>query len=320
MGFCVLIGGKMVKICKGRKNISARKFIRWDEYTEKPPPVALESIYSYITDFAASTTGWYWRSIKTKRRTSISIRAFSFFLLAFGTAAQFYATTLGDVQNRLDTTQAAIAAFAIAALMTVADRAFGWSGGWLRYVLTVTTMENLIRAFQLEWAKYFVSKDGVVDHGDVKALFLLAQGLEQELLKLQGEETAKWATEFNAGIEILESAIKTQREEADKKVNIIRATLASQEAENKAQEKSRATGSIELTLLHAVAVKPVRIIFDSDAPVDFLGASWVKLNIFPGQHEIKVITVDEPVQTISRVVDIQPFAVSRVDVKLGGGV
>lgn len=158
-----------------RENVSTRKFMKWDEYKGKQPPAALESIYSYITSFATSTTGWYWKSIQMKRRTSLTVRTLSFMLLAFGTAAQLYATTISDMQHRLDTTQIAIASLAIAALMLVADRAFGWSGGWMRYIVTVTTMENLIRAFQLEWAKFFVSKVGEPDSNDVKTLFLLAQ-------------------------------------------------------------------------------------------------------------------------------------------------
>lgn len=300
-----------------RENVSTRTFMKWDEYKDKAPPAALESIYLYITTFATSTTGWYWKSIGAKRTTSLIIRTLSFLLLAIGTAAQLYAATVIDVQNRLYTTQAAIACLAIAALMTVADRAFGWSSGWLRYILTVTTMENLIRAFQLEWAKFFVSKVGDADANDVKTLFLLAQGLEQELLKLQGEETTKWAAEFNAGIAILESAIKTQRDETEKKVDSIRTTLASQEAEAKAQEKDKANGSLEVTLVHATDVKKVQIKFDSEAPVEFLGTSWAKLNISPGQHQINISTIEAPIQTIAKVVDVQPSAVAKLEVKLG---
>jgi len=201
--------------------------------------------------------------------------------------------------------------------MTLADRAFGWSGGWIRYILTVTTMENLIRAFQLEWAKFFVEKVGDADSNDVKTLFHLAQGLEQELLKLQGEETTKWAAEFNAGIAILESAIKTQREETEKKADSIRTTLASQEAAAKAQEMAKATGSLEVTLAHAAEVKKVQIKFDSEAPVEFLGTSWAKLNISPGQHQIHITTIEAPIQTIAKVVDIQPSAVAKLEMKLG---
>lgn len=77
----------------------------------------------------------------------------------------------------------------------------------MRYITTATTMENLCRAFQLEWAKYLVSKTTPLDASDTKALFDLAEKLEQELLKLQGDETTKWVTEFNAGISILDTAI-----------------------------------------------------------------------------------------------------------------
>lgn len=300
-----------------RENVSTRKFIEWNEYKGKSPDAALEAIYTHIASFATATTGWYWKGIRNKKWTSISIRAFSFVLLAFGTAAQFYAATLGELQERLDTTQTAIAFLAIAALMTLADRVFGWSGGWMRYILTVTTMENLIRAFQLEWAKFFVSKDGSADANDVKTLFILAQELEQELLKLQGDETTKWATEFNSGIAILESAIKTQREETEKKVDSIRTTLASQEAAAKAQEKAKSTGSLEMTLTHTGVIKPVQITFGSEAPVEFFGTSWAKLNIDPGQHKIQITTLETPSQIIAMVVDVQPSAVTRREVKLG---
>lgn len=294
-----------------RENISTRNFMHWDMFKNAEPNDACSSIYEHITSLAISITGWYWKSIDTKRRTSLVVRAFSFLLLAVGTATQLYAATVVKVETRLDTTQTAVACLAIAALMTVADRAFGWSSGWLRYTQTVTSMENLIRTFQLEWAKFFVSKGKVdLESYDVMTLFLLAQELEKELLKLLGDETSKWVAEFNAGIAVLESAIKTHSDETERKAN-------TQEEEMQAQEKAKNPGALEVTLVHTIDVKKVKIQFNNDTPVEFLGTSWAKNEIPPGQHLLHVYTIEEPLQTITKVVDIQAYSVAKLEVKLG---
>lgn len=72
-----------------------------------------------------------------------------------------------------------------------------------------------------------------------------------------------------------------------------------------------------MTLTHAADVKKVRIKFDSEAPVEFLGTSWAKLNISPGLHEIHITTIDAPIQTIAKVVDVEPSAVAKLDIKIG---
>src|ERR1039458_8250711 len=199
-------------------DITIRVFLKWDEFKDKLPPDALASIYTHITLTSASICGWYWSNIKVKRLTSLAARSIAFFLLIPGTGLQIYATTLNGAGEKLTLTQLAVASLAIAALVQLGDKAFGWSSGWMRYITTVTTMENLTRAFQLEWAKYLVSKTTALDGTDTKTLFDLARGLEQELLKLQADETTKWVAEFNAGISLLDSAIKTEREETEKKL------------------------------------------------------------------------------------------------------
>jgi len=302
---------------KSKQDIATRFVLKWDEYKEKQPHEALASIYAYITSSSKEICEWYWKSIKSKRKAALLARGVAFGLVILGTAFQIYATTLEPPSAKLWWSQFAIASLAVAALVLVGDRAFGWSSGWTRYITTVTTMENLTRAFQLEWAKHLVSKAGPLDTADIKALFDLARGLEQELLKLQADETTKWVTEFNAGIALLESAIKTQREETEKKLDVIRTTLASQETAAKAEEKSKATGSLEVTLTFKGEVKKVQITFDNDGPVEFFGTSWTKIGIVPGQHAFRLKTLSEPPHAIEKVVEVQPATVTRTELKLG---
>lgn len=200
-----------------KMDISNEKLLPWDEYKDKDPNQALESIYNHIWALAHKMCAWYWISIRTKRRSSFVVRGIAFCLGAVGSTLPIVAGIPGNNEHKLYLTQGAIILIAIAGLMVLADRVFGWSSGWIRYITTVMTMENLTRSFELEWAKLFIEKTASLDSTDVKAMFDLAQKLEQGLTKLQAEETGQWVAEFNSGTAILESMIKAQQDETQKK-------------------------------------------------------------------------------------------------------
>ncbi|MBU0943945.1 MAG: SLATT domain-containing protein [Proteobacteria bacterium] len=298
-----------------KPDISTKKLLPWDEYKGKTPDLALGSIYAHIETTSTTMCAWYWTSIRTKRWTSLWVRAIAFLLLTIGTALPIFAAIQDLAKDKLLFTQWAVALLAIAGLILVADRVFGWSSGWMRYISTVITMENLTRAFELEWAKYIVSKNAALDNSDVKSLFLLAQTLEEELTKLQAEETTKWITEFNSSISLLESMIKSQREETDRKLEAIRTNLSTQATAAEADEKTKLPGAIEVAFTYQAEPKKITITLDSEAPVEFVGYAWSKLNVSPGQHILMVETVTEPREVYQKVVEVQTSTVARPEIK-----
>ncbi|MCJ7601289.1 MAG: SLATT domain-containing protein [Desulfobulbaceae bacterium] len=298
-----------------KPDISTKKLLPWDEYKNKTSDLALASIYAYIESVSTTMCAWYWTSIGTKRWTSLWVRAITFLLLTIGTSLPIFAAIQDLPKDKLLFTQWAVALLAIAGLIQVADRVFGWSSGWMRYISTVTTMENLTRAFELEWANYIVSKSAPLDTSDVKSLFELARTLEQELTKLQAEETTKWISEFNSSISLLESMIKSQREETDKKLDAIRTNLSTQATAAKADEKTKLPGAIEVAFIYKAEPKKIKIKLDSETPVEFIGYTWSKLNVSPGQHVLSIETVTEPPQIIQKVVEVQASTVARPEIK-----
>jgi len=298
-----------------KQDISTQKLSAWDEYKDKTPDDALASIYAHVGATSSMMRTWYWDSIRTKRWTSLWVRTVAFVLLVLGTSLPIFAAIQIKAEEKLLFTQWAVMLLAVAGLIQLADRVFGWSSGWMRYVTTATTMEHLTRAFELEWAKYIVSKAVPLDSSDVNALFELAKGCEQELTKLQADETTKWVVEFNTGISLLESLIKTQREETDKKLEAIRTTLSTQESAAKADEKSTLPGALEVTLTYKAEPKKLRIALDKDAPVEFFGQTWSRLNIPPGHHLLTIQTPSDPQQTIEKVVQINPSSVTQIEIK-----
>ncbi len=227
--------------------------------------------------------------------------------MILGTVLPILAGLKGDTEVRLQFTQYGVAALALAGLLQVADRVFGWSSGWLRYITTVTAMENLTRRFELEWAGYILNRTGALGESDTRQLFDQAKRFEDDIVKLQSDETDKWVTEFNSGIALLGDMIKSQRESGEKAVEAARASVAAQR-----------NGAIELTLVHKADVKPVMIAVDDEkSPEEFAGTSWSRLNVPPGPHTVSVATSGATPQTIKKVVEVPAGGVGRVEVKLG---
>ncbi|EJN31876.1 hypothetical protein PMI35_01157 [Pseudomonas sp. GM78] len=297
-------------------DISTKKLSPWDQYKEKPTDIAMESIYIHVESVATMMCGWYWTSIRVKRWTSLVVRAASFLLLLVGTTLPIFSAIQVSYESRLLFAQSAVALLALAGLIQVADRIFGWSSGWVRYIVTVTAMENLLRVFELEWANYLLSKKGGLDTADVKVLFDLARGFEGEMTKLQADETTKWVVEFNSGVSLLESLIKTQREEVDKEIESIKTTLNAQSDVDKTGRELSRPGSIELTLMHVSGPCLVSVQLDKETPVDFFGTVWCRVNVSPGFHVVSIAALGEVMQTTQRVIEVSSGGIARIEVKL----
>ena len=212
----------------------------WNRYNGKTPKDALEQIYKDAHAISSEKRNWYWSSIKSKRWFSLKCRGITFGLLFLGTVFPLLAALQDKPGDKLLCTQWAIVLLAAAGLLQLADKIFGLSTGWMRYVNTVTAMESATTSFDIEWAKRLLSKVTPPDNADVQALFTIAETFERELDKLQAEETKGWITEFNASLSLLDSAIKSQREDTQKQLELLNTTVANAVAAAKADEKAKA--------------------------------------------------------------------------------
>jgi hypothetical protein len=299
-----------------KKNVRIETLLAWDEYKDKPFDQALGSIYAHSEGMAKSKCEWYWKSIKSKRRASLTARLITFALLIAGTLLPLFAGLSDTPQTRLFCTQLGVVALAFAGLLQIADRIFGWSSGWLRYMTTVTAMENLTREFEITWASYIVDKGSKIGDADTKPLFDIAKKFEDDISKLQSEETDKWVAEFNSSMALLGELIKSQRESAEKSVEAAHAVILSQQTAVQESEKARQNGSLELSIVHKAAPISLTIAVDDETAQPFLGTSWVKQNLTPGHHTISVTTSGAAPQTIQKIVDIPAGGITRTELRL----
>lgn len=299
-----------------KPDIKAEVCLDWNEYLDKPIDQALPSIYTKACTMSAQFTTWYWSSIRGKRRMSLGTRALTFLLLVAGTLIPVVTGLYDKPEQQLLFTQLAICSLALAGLLQVADKVFGWSSGWLRYIATVTAMENQSRKFEVDWAGYILSKNGAVTVADVKPLFDIAVLFQDSILKLLNDETEKWAAEFNSGTAILADLIKSQRESSEKATEAANAALAAQKTIADTKAKANLTGAVEVSIVHNANPVPVSISIDNQSTESFLGTSWSRLNVAPGQHTITIESNATPPVSVKKVVEVPAGGVAKLEIKL----
>jgi SMODS and SLOG-associating 2TM effector domain 2 len=289
-------------------------FLRWDQFDGKPAKESLPAIYEHAVAYSNACRGWYWRSIRNKRLISLVARLFTFLLGAFGVSAPLIAAIWSRDDHKLLWSQLAVVALAMAGLAQLADRIFGWSSGWLRYISTVTAMENMTRRFQMDWAMYFVSRGITESPAEVKPLFEIAQKFEVQLGDLQSDETNGWMSEFNTGAAMLSEIIKSSRDITDKTVQEIQTAAHT-------HSQARGTGAIELTFTTNLQPRPsLRIALDGGTLEECSGLTWTRLGVDPGHHKIVVQASRDNaiIAETSKVIEVAPGAVVRQAIEVQG--
>lgn len=297
-------------------NVKVEDLGAWDDYANVDAATALPKIFARAKKSSETARKWYWDHIVWKRWASTIARYTSFILLVCGAVFPIAAGTLSEVQSRLVLTQCGVAVLAAAGLVQAGDRIFGWSSGWLRYVSTVTKMESATRKFYLDWADHLLNKDGGVTEDDKRPLFELGKQLEQNISKMQSDETDQWVTEFNASLALLTDLIKSQRESSEKAATEATAAVAARKSTEAEKEKAHHPGAIEVTLVHKDAPAEVKVHVDSDPEETHVGPSWTKLPVSPGLHTVYVTTGGPTSQSVERIVNVPAGGTGKVKIKL----
>ncbi len=266
-----------------KENVRFGEKLTWSDFSGKSSDDFVKEIFNHATGIAQKSINWYWQSIKLKKASTLTIRFFIFFLVAAGALMPILSGLFTDVEIRLRLTQSGVAALAFAGLLEASDRVFGWSSGWLRYITTVLSMEDLMRRFKLDWFGYLFTKKGEPDDEDKKPLFDIARKFEAELSKIQNDETDKWVSEFNTSTAVLRELIKTHREAAQRTAD-----------DEKERYKANKPGMLETKLSHRGEPVAVDISIDNNEPVSFTGLSWARSDITEGLHIMKITSDNSP--------------------------
>jgi hypothetical protein len=183
--------------------------IEWDN---DDPAKSLQKIRNAVEVEGQKAIDWYWQAKRWKTIPSQTIR---FLALCLTAAAGLVPLVFLVMKNagrpvNLDTGLLASLLLGLAAALLGLDKAFGYSSGWTRYVLTATSMTKLLHEFRMDWLT--LSATAAVPPTTDQRVAMI-QRAKEFLSTIQGmvaQETKDWATEFQSNMAQMEKDLKTQ--------------------------------------------------------------------------------------------------------------
>lgn len=272
-----------------------QNFPVWDK---QKPEESLANIYDWAVRFANENIAWYERKKKPRRLGSQSLRALSIILAAVGALCPlidatgiFKPTNAANSQNYLVLAQWGYVFLAAAASVAGFDYYFGYSSGWMRFILTQISIERALKEFQYDWTILKAQQE--VNAENTPIFLQRARDFTLQVGNLVKQETDAWVAEFQTNITQLEKVLKTELD-------------------------SRRPGSIRVAVKNCADFETVEVRLN-DNPVKHLeGVSETVINtLAPGRYEITVIGTKNGKQSkANKIVEVQAGAMASAEFTL----
>lgn len=280
------------------------------------PDSSLEGLFKYVEGEADKAMAWYWQKKGPKALLSRTIQFSAVVLTALGALIPVAINILrgplklGDV----DTGLWASLFVGLAAALIGVDRAFGYSSGWARYVLTATTIRKFLEEFRMDWMA-LSAKSGTGVNPDQSAAFIArARDFMVGVHAMVLQETKDWVTEFQNSIAQLDKEVAARLEALKSEV----------EKAAQAEAATAQPGSIELAVPNSD--KADGFSFDvlmegsegKIAEEKIIGKKkWVQINVPPGQYKVSIDATagGKPANTVIAIL-IKPQEITRFEVPL----
>ena len=284
------------------------------EWDNADPAKSLQKIRNAVELEGQKAIDWYWKAKRWKRIPSQWIQ---FFALVLTAAAGLVPIIFQLVKNQrvatgFDSGPLASLFIGIAAALLGLDKAFGYSSGWTRYVLTATSMTKLLHEFRMDW----VALSAAAGESPVEQEAAMIQRAKEFISAIQGiiaQETKDWATEFQSNMAQMEKDLKTQLDSLKAQVD------------KGAKDKEAATkaGAIELTVTNADKTDSFSfdVVLDgqSGKSTDAVSNSkvWTRINTVPGQYSISInAKYKGSIVSTATIVDVKPGGTENPSVTL----
>ena len=279
---------------------------------------SLTEIHSYVIREAGKSNQWYWRAKRSKAVYSQLIRFSALVLAAVagllpiaGSLAKDYGVKLSpDPSNGLW----ASGLLGLAAALVGLDKAFGFSSGWARYVLTATNIRKTLEEFRMEWAELMAKLGTSPTAESGGPLIDRARKFRSDVEALVLQETKDWVTEFQNSMVQMEKDIGAQ----------LAALKAQVDKTAQAKVAAGQPGAIQLQIENASKADPgskIKVtLTDGDGPPTeemVSGQTWAKLNLSPAHYKLKIqATVKEQTVEDQKVVPVKPGEIANVQMAL----
>ena len=170
----------------------------------------LDQLCTYAKNQAQQSIDWYFRKRQLRRHFCRIFRLSAILLTAFAGLLPMINDIVGS-QKALYPLWAAVA-LGVAATLILLDRFYGFTNGWIRYLLTARQLIEALEAFHFEVERHKLSW-GNLEPTPEQATMLLEQiwQFHKKALGIVNDETKGWAAEFTEAIKQLDEQVKTDR-------------------------------------------------------------------------------------------------------------
>ena len=182
-----------------RRDLPARSFPLVDADQWRQPEAMLRRLYLDAEARAIEAYEWYLRDRLKMRTASRTLRGLSVALAAGGGLVPLAGVAAGNGPSGWG-----YVLLVLAGVCVGFDHFLGLSSRWMRDMVTAQKIQLQLQEFQLDWAA-MNAQDAVRTGPDVQQYLGLLRGFTTGLSRVMAEETADWVTEFQSGLQQLQS-------------------------------------------------------------------------------------------------------------------
>lgn len=188
-----------------------------DAWADRPVEQAIPELFVLADAHAQAALDWYARSKRRKSLASRAIRCLAIIAGVLGGLAPIVAGSgvLPGSANELAITQAGYLLIGLAAGMLALDHFMGLSSGWMRYIVTMMTIERLRAEFAMDWGRM---RRRQASAPDIVSFLDRALAFRTAVMDAMESETNNWVVEFRTSISDLEAALQRRRAAADARI------------------------------------------------------------------------------------------------------
>lgn len=277
-------------------------------------PESLQKSREYVEGEAAKAIDWYFSSKASKALWSRSLRLLA---IALSIVAGILPIALSIWKGKSPTIESGLLVsllLGLAAGLVGLDHFFGFSSGWIRYVVTATAMQAALEEFRMDWQLLSAHLSVPPTNEQVLALLERAKSFRAAIASMVLDETKSWAAEFQTNLSQLEKDVKAEF--------VLQRTKL--EEDLKAQKAAARPGGIEVTVPNAVTAddRSFSVWVEGTTPalqaeIVVGGKTWSKANVRPGQYNlvVKAKRSGADVQ-VSRIIKVESGEVTATELEL----
>ena len=179
------------------------------DWSDEKKLESLQSVYNYVLNMASEPIEWYKKKKIMVRFFAKLLRGVAIIITTIAALIPMLTDLIKIGGKPLDSVWASIA-LVIGAALIAADRFFGFSASWMRFVDSEIKIDALLKDFQIDWEMQKAALKGrIPDDSQIQEQLRKCRTFLNHVNEILAEESEQWQNDFrNALKQIGKSAVR----------------------------------------------------------------------------------------------------------------